>query len=80
MSYIWQTLIDVDGGGEFLDANFQLAPHSHMQQNREESVPNAPTSQTPTEVRRESSYVVEEMVVDSESEYVCMLIIVIRLC
>lgn len=44
MGYVWQTLLDVDGGGDFLDAHFHLSPHSQTQQNRAEAVPSSSTT------------------------------------
>lgn len=45
MGYVWQLLSDIDGGGDFLDAHFNLSPHSQMQQNRaESSVPSTDAS------------------------------------
>ena len=49
MGYVWQTLLDVDGGGDFLDAHFRLSPHSQAQQNRANAVPTSsatPSSET----------------------------------
>ena len=51
MGYVWQTVLDVDGGGDFLDAQFHLSPHSQTQQKREEAVPSSsatPSTQTTT--------------------------------
>lgn len=57
MGYVWQTLSDIDGGGDFLDASFNLSPHSQTQQNRERAVPgnnnNAGTSIERTEGEKE---------------------------
>ena len=45
MGYVWQLLSDIDGGGDFLDAHFNLSPHSQMQKNRaESSIPSTDVS------------------------------------
>ena len=36
--HIWQTLSDIDGDGDFLDANFQWSSHSERQRDRVEGV------------------------------------------
>ena len=33
-SHVWETLEDIDGGGDFLDARFRPSGHSHTQQQR----------------------------------------------
>lgn len=53
LGYVWQTLSDIDGGGDFLDAHFHLSPHSqsqtHVQQDQEQSEATAsPTHISPT--------------------------------
>lgn len=48
MGYVWQTLQDVDGGGDFLDANFRLSPHSETQQNRAKAVPSPAATPSPS--------------------------------
>lgn len=54
--HIWQTLSDIDGDGDFLDANFQWSSHSEMQKNRVEGATkktdqesHEPTTHTPTD-------------------------------
>lgn len=34
--HIWQILSDIDGDGDFLDANFRWSSHSEMQKDRVE--------------------------------------------
>ena len=37
LDHVWETLEDVDGGGNFLDAQFRWSSHSQTQQRREEA-------------------------------------------
>lgn len=35
LDHVWQVVSDIDGSGDFLDAQFQLSAHSMRQQTRE---------------------------------------------
>ena len=44
LGHVWQTVTDIDGSGDFLDAQFKYSTHSIPQSNRE---------QLPTKTKRE---------------------------
>ena len=39
LDHVWQTVTDIDGSGDFLDAQFKYASHSVAQANREKPSP-----------------------------------------
>lgn len=37
LDHVWETLVDIDGGGDFLDAHFRWTSHSESQRKSEEA-------------------------------------------
>jgi len=49
LGYVWQSLSDIDGGGDFLDAKFSLSPQSASQAlRRDKTDQDEAQSATPT--------------------------------
>ncbi len=48
MGYIWQTLSDIDGGGDFCDATFSPSPQSQSQTIRSNQQEHSSAEATPT--------------------------------
>lgn len=40
LGHVWQTITDIDGSGDFLDAQFKHSSHSIAQQSREQPQQN----------------------------------------
>ena len=59
LDHVWQTVTDIDGSGDFLDAQFKYATHSVPQTNREQPPP-------PVEVPQEDLQLAQPAVVTSE--------------